>query len=536
MLNNDDLIVSKFYELFDANKNNYSIWTPFSVEDPYAGGSYRSITGSYTSDDIKRHLNGELGLVLSPIDENSTCSFGVIDIDDHKKSNGKGRSDVKEGQSGIDCYEIFNQIQDLDLPLLVCRSKSGGAHLYLFLTEKVPAKLVRKTLKRWAIQLGYGGAEIFPKQDMLINDKETGSLMHGSVVNLPYFRYEDTTRPCINSGKEVSLEYFIELANMKRVSPSYLVEHADDMFQDAPPCIRKMITNKVGVGERNAALYNIVVFLKKAYPETWKEKAFDCNAKFIDPPLSHAEAKKTVTSAGRRDYRYKCKEDVCSSRCNSKECVKCKFGIDNDAKGELDFGEMPEFSSLVKFDQEPPRWQLTVKGKNIVLSTEQILDFRHVRSAVFEKTNEIVSPMKNEKWQVILANLVQNMTIVDTPEEASIKGIIRTKLFEFINKANLSDTGDDPERLELISMGNPVIAKSNGRRYIVFRGSDFIDYLKRMKCQSHNDPNLWLILRSFGVTHFNMILQDGSKKDVWALPVEESECITEHELKIESEF
>lgn len=527
--------IEKFIELFDANKRNFTTWTPFSKADPYAGGKYEAIMDSYSRQDIINHLNGDVGIVLSPIDENSLCSFGVIDIDDHKKENGKGRSDAKDG-NGINCYDIFEQVQQLDLPLLVCRSKSGGCHLYLFLTEKTPAKLVRKTLKKWAVQLGYGGAEIFPKQDTLIQDKNTGRLMCGSVVNLPYFNAENTVRCCINSGKEISLDYFVEVAMMKRVQPSFLIEHADDMFQDAPPCIRKMVTSKVKSGERNVALYNIVVFLKKAYPETWREKAFDCNARFIDPPLDHNEAKKTITSAGRREYKYKCKEEVCRSRCNSKECIRCKFGIQEEERNELNFGEEPEFSSLVKFNQDPPRWQLTVKGKQLTLSTEQILDFRCVRSAIFEKLNEVVMPMKNDRWQMILSQLTQTMVIVDTPEEASVSGIIKTKLFEFINKVDVKDSGEDTSRYDLLSMGSPVVVKYNERRYVAFRGTDFIDYLKRMKCSSYSDPNLWIIVRGFGVTHFNMTLSNGQSKDVWAIPIEDVVCDDVPNIEIESEF
>ena len=46
----------------------------------------------------------------------------------------------------------------------MCRSKSGGAHLFLFTEEPVTAEDLRNKLTQLAAVLGYGNCEIFPKQ------------------------------------------------------------------------------------------------------------------------------------------------------------------------------------------------------------------------------------------------------------------------------------------------------------------------------------------------------------------------------------
>ena len=66
--------------------------------------------------------------------------------------------------------------------MIVCRSKSGGAHAFLFTKEFVPATVMRVKLKLIASAMGFAGVEIFPKQDYIRVDRgDTGSFL-----NLPY--------------------------------------------------------------------------------------------------------------------------------------------------------------------------------------------------------------------------------------------------------------------------------------------------------------------------------------------------------------
>ena len=86
------------------------------------------------------HLNGiEPSLGIIPINENNECRWGCIDIDVYAEFNHK---------------KLINKIKSMDLPLMVFNSKSGGAHVFLFTKDFVPAKLMRdrltnKLLPRW---------------------------------------------------------------------------------------------------------------------------------------------------------------------------------------------------------------------------------------------------------------------------------------------------------------------------------------------------------------------------------------------------
>ena len=74
----------------------------------------------------QNHLNGiEPGLGIVPINEDNECRWGCIDVD----------------QYTLDYKKIINKLP-MGIPLHVCRSKSGGAHIFLFTTDFVPAKLM----------------------------------------------------------------------------------------------------------------------------------------------------------------------------------------------------------------------------------------------------------------------------------------------------------------------------------------------------------------------------------------------------------
>ena len=55
--------------------------------------------------------------------ENNTCRWGCIDIDEYNFNH----------------LVLITNIRKLKLPLIVCRSKSGGAHVFLFTKKFVSA-------------------------------------------------------------------------------------------------------------------------------------------------------------------------------------------------------------------------------------------------------------------------------------------------------------------------------------------------------------------------------------------------------------
>ena len=149
----------------------------------------------------QKHLNGEepaLGII--PINEDSKCKWGCVDIDKYD----------------LDHETIIKKTKDF--PTTLFRSKSGGGHLFIFTKEWVPASLMRAKLKTVAAYIGHAGAEIIPKQDKKRSEKSVGSYL-----NVPYFGGEITTRYAFNQNAEaMSLKEFMNLYDYKALTEQQL--------------------------------------------------------------------------------------------------------------------------------------------------------------------------------------------------------------------------------------------------------------------------------------------------------------------------
>ena len=140
----------------------------------------------------QKHLDGKDSLGVIPINDDNKCKWGCIDIDSY---------------AGFDHQKLINKIKQFKLPLVVCRSKSGGAHVFLFTKDYVSASLMQDKLNEIRSVLGYGGSEVFPKQRELKSKDDTGNFL-----NLPYFNGDQTTRYAFDkNGEAATLDGFFNL-------------------------------------------------------------------------------------------------------------------------------------------------------------------------------------------------------------------------------------------------------------------------------------------------------------------------------------
>lgn len=113
------------------------------------------------------HLQGKRPLGIIPVREDNSCSWGSIDDDDYRR----------------DPLVIIAKIIAYGIPLVPCRSKSGGMHYFLFMKEPASAAAIQTRLREIAAVLGLAGCEIFPKQTHIL--AERGDV--GNWMVMPYF-------------------------------------------------------------------------------------------------------------------------------------------------------------------------------------------------------------------------------------------------------------------------------------------------------------------------------------------------------------
>jgi phage/plasmid-associated DNA primase len=190
---------------------------------------------------IKDHLEGDRPVGVYNLDENEMVGFGTIDVDIYP----------------LDHHSISNKLVVWSIPMLVCNSKSNGAHIYVFFKQPTcPVRAVR-ALRQVATALGYPNAEVFPKQVR----RPKGQL--GNYINLPFFGSKKVNYSCFHEQKELPLRGFLKIAKQskttieefeKLVSQLGLQNHQGAMEQPITP----------PDSGRNVFLFNLGLTLKKS--------------------------------------------------------------------------------------------------------------------------------------------------------------------------------------------------------------------------------------------------------------------------------
>lgn len=489
----DEGTVSAFMALFVGNSRSRGVYNPSREPDPMYTSS-----SAYCVDDIRAHLDGEIGVGMVPVLDDGSVRFAAIDIDAHD-------TEMPE----VDVVALEARVRALDLPLMVCRSKGRGAHLYCFMEPDVPAARVRAALASWASKLGYPSVEVFPKQSHL-RERKDGSRPLGNWINLPYF---GDTRRCVEGGREISLEHFLEIASTRlQRAADFDLATASGEHSEAPPCLQRMMLDGVPKGEglRNRALFHASVYFRRAFPDSWRDRAFDFNTRSMDEPLLHAEAKKTVDSVAKREYQYKCKEEPCAMLCDRAACLTRKFGI-TEASASAD---IPKFTNLRKFNTDPVKWQLDVNEKTVTLSSEELTTWRAVRLRIIEVLHTIPPHLKIDAWDDILRTLIETVETVEVSDETSTPGYMRVRLLEWLRR---SSDGDTDKGRQALLRGVPVITTLNNENVVAFRYQDFVDYLKRTRSEELKGVNLWMALQKAGIKSGRMRV-GVQVVNVWTMP------------------
>ena len=438
--------------LFDGYRESYGTYG--TTLDDVGGGKLKGVAstvkGRITVDLWMSHLQGKVGLGIIPIDNTNRVKFAAIDIDEYP----------------LDLIKLNENIQRLSLPLVLCRTKSGGAHLYLFLDSAYSAGDIQTKMREMAALLGHGNAEIFPKQTKLV--AERGDI--GSWINMPYFDLAETKRYCIGpDGKQLNFHQFMEYARSRITSYKELCNTQSleqELLLGGPPCLNHLVAMGFPQGTRNNGLFNLCVYAKKSHGDDWKTYVREFNSRFMNPPLDESEVEGIIKSIERKEFNYTCKQAPIANYCNMPKCRSCKHGV-----GLGDIG-MPKFGSLTKLMTSPPIWFLEIEGGGrLELSTDDLQSPRNFQNRCMEVLNIMPICPKMDTWQEIIHKLLQDVNEVEVPAEATPSGQLWNHLEDFCTSRVSAKLKDE------IILGKPF--HENG--IIYFRLRDFLDYIERRK-------------------------------------------------------
>ncbi|RWO85761.1 hypothetical protein [Mesorhizobium sp.] len=412
------------------------------------------------------HIAGTApGLGIIPLRADNTVRWAVIDID----------------VIGIDHAALEAKCKELGLPLVICRSKSGGAHCFLFTSEPIAAALVVAKLSSWAAALGYGGCEIFPKQTARHDEDDIGNWL-----NMPYFYAERTTRYCIKDGAPIDLPDFLAYADSMRVSAERLAgieiaipDDPDNLFEDGPPCLQ-FLAGRGGFlsGTRNDGMFNVAIYLKKRFPDEAEGLLNTYNAKMCDPPLGAPEITTINKSANKKGYDYRCRKPPIAAHCNRRECVKRSFGIDDN---------MP-ILSLTKLDGDPVLWLFELQGKRILLDTRELMTQKLFQEKVGQAICDYPRTMTQENWEQKIGEAMRQCDVQTVDEDDTSVGIFRQLVHGYARGQARTTTKE-----QLLDSNSPFIT-GEGETWFKLRG--LMRYLDNQGFKYKSEHHLGQMLRA----------------------------------------
>tara|TARA_R100000231_G_scaffold42877_1_gene37431 strand:+ start:3873 stop:5393 length:1521 start_codon:yes stop_codon:yes gene_type:complete len=458
--------VEKFKNIFSGLDRAYGQYKPGDIKNGKQGGH------AYTKRDLvsdalwQNHLEGQtpsLGIV--PIRDDSTCSWGCIDIDTYP----------------LDYKAILNKIKKYKLKMTMCRSKSGGAHLFLFLVDPIKAEDLRDKLMEIAAGLGYGNCEIFPKQIAL--NTQRGDT--GSFLNLPYHDANNTMRYAFKEdGSAATLEEFFELYEKNKITKEEFekikIQSEQTDMKDGPPCLEILMETGVAEGGRDNVLFQYAVYAKKKWPDEWRDKIGEFNNKYMNKPLSFTQVEKTIKQHTKTDYKFKCKDQPMCSFCNAPECRKREFGIGGNYEHR--------FSDLKKYQSENSIWYLNVDGNTVVVTTKQLYNQGEFIIACLDQTNIVLNDIPRQEWKRKIQELADNVEVIEMGEDVTMHGRFDEHLFAFVNDQGRAENIDE------INYGKAFEEEGN----IYFKMEFVITYLEKQKFKGFNPTRVAARLSQLG--------------------------------------
>jgi hypothetical protein len=405
--------VDRFAQLFKGYDRAYGQYTVTEQEQETGKnvGPRNTKVGNLTLDHYTTHLHGTgpgLGVVMLLPD--NRVWFAAADIDNYR----------------LDIPALENRVRQLRLPLVVCRTKSGGAHLYLFFREPAPAETVRNKLAEWVALLNLSNrTEIFPKQSARANPNDIGSW-----INIPYQNVPGpTVRFAVNNGRPMVLEDFLQMAESMRITAAQLGSFAvnnnaeaqeDDPLYEAPPCL-VTIQQQGGLreGTRNDGMMAVGVYLKKRYGDSWENHLRRYNDLMCSPPLSQSELDELASSLRKRDYFYRCRLPPIAAVCQQRACAKRKHGVGGDDENPAQI-EALAVNGLTQYaypgEVKDCLWALEMCGVRLMVTTEVLLNPSAMASNLVEQGRILpsgLSTLSKPKWHKYLEPIIKSAERMD---------------------------------------------------------------------------------------------------------------------------
>ena len=459
-------------------------------ESGKVGGKAFIVKEEVTDKHWQDHIAGTVpSLGIIPIRDDNTCSWSCIDVDDYT----------------VDVRKTINLYTKLNLPIIPCRSKSGGFHLFIFYTEPVPAKDAIAKLTEIASVLGFADCEIFPKQESL--NAERGDT--GNFLNLPYWNGDMSGRYAMDEkGESLTMEEFFNLVDQKAITHDQLqnlsvkpLKQKKSTF-DGPPCIEILMNMGIFEGSRDDVVFHYCVYAKKKFgPGEWQNKVMEFNTTYCQPPMSYDQVKQKIDQHEKKEYGYKCKDVPMRNHCDSSKCRIRKFGIGRD---DIEMN----IANLTKLESDESVWHLDVDGQRITVTTDELMDQRLFRKKVLETHTNLPVEMSKRDYEARIRELLESCEIIKMPQEVTKEGRFYSHLEDFIYNQHITDEVED--------VLNHSVWRNDNKIY--FQLSSLERYLRKIQFKDFSTTQMGSLIRDKGGNSKQVRLNKNTVKNLFFVP------------------
>jgi hypothetical protein len=386
-----------------------------------------------TIDLWERHLAGTYPLGISPLRDDGVCRWGVIDIDVY---------------DSLDHGALALQTQRAALPLVICISKSGGAHCFLFADEWTPQADMNAALTAMAERIGHASAETYPP----------APTKKGNCINMPLLGGSPRwgVKP---NGLRMGVEEVVAAAEAARCSPTEIARLAAmsktmaRMPGDAAPSSR--VLRKLA--EKCDDIAGLVDGRKRALHDT----AFLFGKYVLKGRIDEAAVVSRLVAAG---VEARLEHHIAESHVrNGLEARLRKRGADDDDDGEDD-GRFPEIEKIVIITgHDEPMWRVTVADYgDITLPSREVWknDLFNLRCA--ERLQVGFKRLSVNAWADRLNRALRVAESEAAPKDESPEYVFRMALQDFCFDRHKADM------IEEIVLGKPYHDEDNDRIWFRF--------------------------------------------------------------------
>jgi hypothetical protein len=371
----------------------------------------------YEEHDLKHHLNGELGVALSPLvsvdldreELRDVCCYAVIDIDWYD----------------FDFIPLIQRMYEAGLSFVPFRSKSGGLHLYFFFSNFEPAAGVRAALQSiiqaFGLQVLFTDTktkvckvELFPEVDKQQGTKKT------QCVFLPYFNVVGgaANGALDSAGNILPIEEALELClshitTLKRLEASVLgLPH-----NEAPYCLQALLLNcTLSEGSsRNVFLFAVGLYFKLKHNDSFDiDELLHVNSR-LDDPLPESDVQSVFNSVQNGAYSLlsQCKKEPMVSYCNKKLCKLREFSA--IPKKTKNLVANIELGTAIMVDAEDPYYLIEARMATSeapfkilrIDSAEDLFNQRKWQVEVAKKLMDSFMCVKQQVWEEIIGQVLR---------------------------------------------------------------------------------------------------------------------------------